>query len=144
MTTIAATLTEMAADTACVTGGPVATVTKLHRIGGSIFGEAGAAFESLLIIEWLKGKRDRRLLHKMPEAFDRDGVYLIELSKEGLALWNGWGIRMPIADAMYSIGSGSMAAMAALKAGADPESAIRIAAELDENTREPVEVMRLI
>lgn len=144
MTTIAASLTEMAADSALVTGGAVATVSKIHRIGKSIFGEAGSGFECLLLIEWLKGKRDRRALLKMPDAFERDDVYILELSPDGLALWNGWGIRMPIKDECYAIGSGSMAAMAALKAGANPEEAVKIAAELDENTREPIEVMGLV
>lgn len=143
MTTIAANLKQMAADTALVTGGPIATVSKIHRIRESIFGEAGAGFECLLLIEWLKGKRDRRALQKMPDEFQRDDVYILELSPTGLALWNGWGIRMPIADECYSIGSGSMAAMAALRAGADPEEAVKIAAELDENTREPIEVLSL-
>lgn len=142
MTTIAASLTEMAADSACVTGGPVAEVTKLHRIGNSIFGIAGEVFACLVMIDWLKGKRDRRTL-KWPEEFDRDGIFLLELSKEGLSFWNGYGVQMPIHNECYAIGSGSMSAMAALKAGADPESAVKIAAELDENTREPVEVMRL-
>lgn len=143
MTTIAASLTEMAGDSALVTSGPVAKVSKIHRIGDSIFGEAGDGFASLLMIEWLKGRRDRRLLQKMPEAFVRDDVLLLELSPKGLALWNGWGIKMPISDAFYAIGSGSMAAMAALMAGANPEEAVKIAAELDENTREPVEVLAL-
>jgi ATP-dependent protease HslVU (ClpYQ) peptidase subunit len=143
MTTVCANLKEMAADSACCGDGAVALVTKLHRIGDSIFGEAGGAFEALLIIEWLKGKRDRRLLNKMPEAFDRDSILILELAPDGLALWNGWGVRMKIKNEFYAIGSGGMSAVMALKQGKTPAEAVTMVPEFDEYTRGPVDVLKL-
>jgi hypothetical protein len=143
MTTVAANLQEMAADSACCGEGAIALVTKLHRIGDSIFGEAGGAFEALRMIEWLKGKRDRRALDKLPSDFDRDSILLLELAPDGLALWNGWGVRMKLKNQFYAIGSGGMSAVMAMKQGKSPADAVTLVPEFDEYTRGPVDVMKL-
>lgn len=116
-------------------------VDKIRRIGGSLFGMCGGAFEGLVLLRWLAGPR--KAPPKWPSDFSQDEVFLLELSAEGLAVWNGWGIRMAIHDPFYSIGSGCLAAMAAMHAGATPEKAVHIAAEFDEGTAAPVHVFKL-
>ena len=107
-------------------------VRKIHRIGDALYGFAGDGMLSLLMVEWLDTNRNRPGLYKLiPEAY-RDEVEILELSPSGLALWNGWGVRMPILDACYAIGSGAMAALTALRSTATPEQAILRAMELDE------------
>ena len=120
----------MAADQRCTddTGGPICHVTKLHRVGDSVFGLAGDAFMGLVPLEWLGTKRNRLQLYKMFGDDDiawRYETLLLELSETGLALWNGWGLRMPILDKTYGIGTGADAALTAMDKGASPEEAIR-------------------
>lgn len=143
MTTIAANLQEMSADSRLSSDQPLATVKKLHRIGGSIFGEAGGGFESLILLDWLAGTRNLRMLHKLPADFDRDCILVLELSERGLGLWNGWGIRQPLENDCFAIGSGAMSAMPILKQGGTTEAAIIAAAQSDECTGLPSFTMKL-
>ena len=129
MTTIVANLECMAADQRCTDdAGPLCHVKKIHRVGDSLFGLAGDAFIGLVIIEWLGTKRNRLQLYKMfgDEAIEwRYETSLLELSPAGLAVWNGWGLRMPILDPTYGIGTGADAALTAMDKGCSPEDAIR-------------------
>lgn len=142
MTTIAANRECMAGDQRMTDAGPFGHTLKIQRIGLSLFGMCGEAHRCHVLLEWLKTpQRNRPQLYK---AFaDEDGRYAIELmeiSPGGIFLWNGWGVPLPILDKHWAIGSGAMAAMAAMKAGHDPEEAVRIAAQLDEATGPPIQV----
>jgi hypothetical protein len=107
---------------------------KLYRIGDSIFGMAGDVMLALAFIEWLKGKQLKATLYKtIPESM-RSDFDVLELSPEGLALWNGWGIRLPLMDATYAIGSGAMSALQAMRLQCSPERAILQTFPLDECT----------
>ena len=131
MTTIVANLECMAADQRCTddSGGPICHVQKLYRIRDSIFGLAGDGFMGLVLMEWLRTPtRNRLQLYKMfgDEAIEwRYETLLLELSETGLALWNGWGLRMPLLDHTYGIGTGADAALTAMDKGATPEEAIK-------------------
>jgi hypothetical protein len=107
-------------------------VKKLHRIGDSVFGFSGDVMLALLMVEWLKGKRVRAQLHRVIPDLHRDSVDLLELSPEGLHVWNGWGVRTPLLDTCYAIGSGAMPALTAMKMGNAPEQAIHQSPPLDE------------
>lgn len=137
MTTIVASvpLGCIAADQRCTGDGPMCHVQKLHRIGDSVFGVAGDAFMALALIDWLKTpKRDRMKLYKMlgEEVAWRYEILLLELSSEGLALWNAWGLRMPILDQTYGVGTGAPYALEALDNNQPIDEAIRKAAKRDE------------
>jgi hypothetical protein len=107
-------------------------VQKLHRIGQSVFGWSGDAVIALAFVEWLSSARNKPTLYKLiPEAY-RDDISVLELSPQGLAYWNGWGVRMPLLDATYAIGSGAMAALQALRLNASPQEAVLHAMQLDE------------
>lgn len=150
MTTIVATREWMAADQrATDDGGPLCHVKKLHYIGESIFGLAGDCHAGLAVIEWLQApKRNKALLYKMfgEDVAWRYEVVLMELSHEGLALWNAWGTRLPLLDDSYAIGTGAHPALAALDRGASPEECIHQAAKRDQFSgvfKEP-EVLHLL
>jgi hypothetical protein len=150
MTTIIATREWMAADQRATDDGPFCHVKKLHYIGDSIFGLAGDCHAGMVVIDWLKTpKRDRTALYKMFGDTDiawRYEMVILELSSDGLALWNGWGVRLPLLDDAYAIGTGAPAALAALDRAATPEECIHQAAKRDQYSgvfREP-EVLHLL
>lgn len=135
MTTIVANLECMAADQRVTGDGPICHVKKMHRIGNSIFGLAGDVMAGMAVIEWLKTpKRNRAMLYKIfgEDVQWRYEFVLMELSPEGLALWNAWGVRMPLLDAVYGIGTGASVAVDAIENGVAPDEAIRRAIKRDE------------
>lgn len=133
MTTIIANLECMAADQRCTGGGPIMHVAKISRIGECIYGLAGDVMMGLAVLEWMKApKRDRGRLYKLLDEYERSEVEILELSPGGLALWNGWGIRLPLHDRFYAIGTGAMSAMQAIKRGLTPEQAVLETLSLDE------------
>lgn len=132
MTTVAANLEEMAADHRCTSEGPICHVQKIYRVGDRLYGLCGDVMMALYVIEWLQGKRDKEALHKAIGLEHRGNVGLLELSAEGLAMLDGWGMRMPLLDKFYAVGSGAAPAMIAMKHGASLQDAIREAATVDE------------
>jgi hypothetical protein len=122
----------MAADNRVTSGGAICHVKKIHRIKGSLFGFAGDCILAMHLIKWLSGARDVEALYKLIPPDHRDSVEALELSKDGLGLWNGWGVRLPLMDNHYAIGSGSMAALTHVKLGEALDKAIKHAANLDE------------
>lgn len=142
MTTIVASLSEMAADSRVTSDSPIMRTRKLRVIGESIFGFAGGLFEAAEFIAWLEGPRDNSKLPKW-ENECRDGFFVLELSPTGLAVWNGWGRRVPLTNQFYAIGSGSMTAMGVMHVHPDPKFAVEVASLYDENTDSNVEVISL-
>ena len=45
---------------------------------------------------WLATARDPLELYKLIPDAHRDSVDVLELSKDGLAFWSGWGARIPL------------------------------------------------
>jgi hypothetical protein len=144
MTTIACNLECMAADQRVVNSGPMYPADKIFRLGDSLFGTAGDGFMSLVMIEWLQGKRNKPALRKLFDHHDKDSILVIELNTTGIYLWNGWGVPERVKLTHYSIGSGSMSAQNAMNRGDTPEQAVRSAMTLDENTGGDVQVEYLL
>lgn len=145
MTTIAVNRECIAADTRVINGGPFYHAPKLFRVGQSILGTAGDGFGCLAFVEWFKSpRRNPATLHKMFVEYDRNDVLIAELNPGGIYLWNGWGYPERINDPMYAIGSGSMAALEAMRNGATPEDSIKRAQAHDEATGAPVQVEWLL
>ena len=143
MTCVVANRECMAGDTRVTSGGPICHARKLHRVGDSIFGIAGDIMIALTVIAWLNTKRDKAQLYKLIPESHRDSVEILELSRDGLACWNGWGVRMPILDNAYGVGTGAMSALQALKRGLTPEQAVSETFDLDECSGGLVEVEHL-
>jgi hypothetical protein len=146
MTTIVANLECMAADSrVSVEGGPMYHADKIFRIGDSLFGTAGDAMMGLLMIDWLRGMRKNRLaLYKLWTDYERSCFTLLELNSTGLYLWDGWAIPEKLKDSRYAVGSGAMAAIAALDSGRSPEDAVKAAMQQDVYTGNPVQVEYLL
>jgi ATP-dependent protease HslVU (ClpYQ) peptidase subunit len=127
MTTIVAT-TEMMASDRRVTGGPMFRITKIQRIRGSLYGGAGNVEQILKMFEWFRNP-DMKPDWKFGTEFE-----ILQLSPEGLFLWGGEMIAMPLDLPHYAIGSGGAFALGAMEAGAPPAEAIRIAHKFDPYT----------
>jgi len=65
------------------------------------------------------------------------------LGESGLFLYSNSCVPMPIRDSYIGIGSGGMAAKAAMLAGADLIMAVEIACKCDKNSGLPVQVITL-
>jgi len=145
MTTIAVNRECMAADTRVITGGSYYHAPKIHRVDDTLWGTAGDAFACLAVIDWLKTpKRSPFILHRAFADHDRDSVLLVGLGPEGITLLTGWGTFERVLDDQIAIGSGSMAALEAMRHGSDPETAVKRAMTHDEATGGQVQVEYLL
>ena len=145
MTTIAANLECMAADTrVTVDGGVPYPATKIFRVGQSLFGTAGHGDMCLVMIDWLKSNRNRSVLYKLWGDYERDEISLMELNPKGLFLWTGWGVPEQIRAKHFAIGSGQQAALKGLDGGESPEEAVKSAINYDIYTANPVQVEYLL
>jgi len=132
MTTVVANLECMAADHRVTGESILCHTTKIYRIGDNLYGLCGDVMMALYVIEWLQGKRDKESLHKAIGIEQRSHITVMELSQQGLALIDGWGMRMPLLDKYFAIGSGAAAAYTDLRRGSSPQDAIRAACFVDE------------
>lgn len=142
MTTIAVRDGIMAADTRGTVNGLIFEARKLHRVFDSIVGIAGNAGDGGQFVDWLRGGGDM----KAPPAFvsynDQDGPDFdaLVLDAGGVTLWTQYFQPLKLLGPYFAIGSGAMAAMAAMEMGADAETAVAIAMKVDLHTGGDVEV----
>jgi hypothetical protein len=134
MTTIVATKQAIYADTQCSYSVPF-NVNKIARIGDSIYAGAGDLDDLYRFFSWRRDGGD------VP-SFE-DGIDILELCTEGIFLWGKKFVRVPIAEDVYSVGSGAQFAMGALAMGATPKQALAVAAKLDTQTGTTVNVVKL-
>lgn len=133
ITTIVANLEGMAADQRMTDSGPMAHVTKIRRVGNTLYGLCGAVSPGMVFLEWLETKRDKLRLYRLIPEDTRYEFTVLELSESGLALWDGWGIRIPLLDRVFAVGTGASAALAAVEYhGKSIDEAIRCAMLRDE------------
>lgn len=145
MTTIAANLECIAADQRITSGNAPARMRKIRRIRDSIYAGAGAISLIVIFLDWLENpKRDLMRLHRLIPEDCRHEFEVLELSPSGLALWDGWGVRIPLLDKVYAIGSGGLSASQAMKRGCSPEEAVSETFSLDESSGGSVETEYLL
>lgn len=146
MTTIACNLREIAGDSLVSLDG-VGTdeflSKKLYRIGKSIFGETGENCNDVgIALEWLKAGRkpkDRPRIVGGPSEF-----LLLELSPDGIFVWNTSLTRDPIKESCMAVGSGRKVALYCMRyLGMTPAKAVEEAAKVDRYTKPPIYVERL-
>ena len=135
MTTIAADLESMAADTRR-TGDVIASVTKLKRFGTSIFGVCGDMTLIVPFWAWAEGGFKAKSKPTLPEG----SFEALELAIDGLWEWDRCLFRHQLNDEFHAIGTGGMAAKTAIFLGKTPEEAIEVASEFDECTGPPIQV----
>lgn len=142
MTTIACNLKCMAGDSLVshddIGIGSYLSI-KVRRIRNSIFGEAGEDCSGIgLALDWLKNDWDT---HQPPVPEDDWDWNILELSPEGIFVWDTWMHREPVMEPTMAIGSGRKVALYCMRfLGMTPEQAVHEAAKVDHHTRAPVRV----
>lgn len=142
MTTVAWDGRTLAADKRVSFGSRIATVTKVHRVNGHLVAGAGSSAQINEMIEWFRhGAR--------PETFPAkqrtdDGISLLVITPEGKALqYSNTPYPIEHGDSRVAIGSGCEFAMAAMHCGKTAREAVEVAAILDSNTGNGVDVLHL-
>lgn len=145
MTTIAANLECIAADQRMTSGNAPARIHKIRRIKDSLYAGAGNVSLAVVFLDWLAApKQDPMRLYRMIPEDCRHEFEVLELSPDGLALWDGWGVRVPLLDKFYAIGSGGLSAMQAMKRGLSPEESVSETFSIDECSGGTVETEYLL
>lgn len=134
VTTIAVSLVhgEIASDSRISWENTMSKVCKLIRIGEFIYGCAG---------EWDKCLEAHAQI-KAGTVIDVEEVEIIRASPGLIELSDGKDF-YPLREQFWAIGSGSLAALAAMNLGARPTQAIEIAAQFDPLTGLPIDCLTL-
>ena len=145
MTTVAWRGGYMAADSLLVRGGGIkGTATKIHRVGDYVIGTAGTLMDCVAFVRWWQD-RDRPLDFR---AFRNDGsdapdLHALVAGPDGVEVWTEHLQPVPVETEFYAIGSGAMAAMAAMYMGASAAEAVRIASLVDQYTGGEIQVLEV-
>lgn len=129
----------MCSDSYWSDGAEVGRMRKVHRVRGELVGLAGGVADIAL---WLEAWQLAPMAVHRGE-LKNNGATVLLLNDHGLLTWeatNGW---TPIEQHQFAIGSGGVAARAALAAGATCSRAVAIAKTIDAGTRGPVRLYRL-
>lgn len=146
MSTIAYRDGVMAADTLGVNGANLTRETrKLHRLDDAIVGFTGNYVDGLTFVDWWRVGHDMDSLPKFIVYRDGDAPDFVALvlNADGLNLWTEHFQSSPVPDEFFTIGSGAMAARAAMVMGASAERAVEVAMLVDLHTGGKVEAERL-
>lgn len=113
---------------------------------GSIFSDAGDATWGERFREWYEDgckpeKRDG--LIKLMHDIGCEGTALQVMPDKTIVIWENGLVPLPMATAIYGVGSGSSYALGAISAGASLQDAIRIASIWDEYTSPECDVITL-
>lgn len=144
MTTIAATLTRMAADSRVVTGRGGFSSNKLLRTARGIVGAAGEAAHCAAVLLWFDGRRARP-----PRIGSTAEFQALLLNHAGLFYFEHDMHPNPVHEGHFAIGSGAEVALGAmdrdisLMLPPDPIEAVRIACKRDEHSSEPIAFLTL-
>jgi ATP-dependent protease HslVU (ClpYQ) peptidase subunit len=139
VTTICCNREEMAADSmVCAGDSIVDTGRKIRRIGDALVGCAGRVSDMIEFCEWLESGKGRDESLELADDFAA-----LMLRREGIYVFDGACIPMPIENEVAAIGGGRGAALGAMCAGATPEQAVCIACALHTSSGPPIVVERL-
>lgn len=112
---------------------------KLYRAGKAVFGEAGDVTSLHKFRRWALDD-----FPKKSRPTGLDDFYVLEVSADGMWLWDKNLVREAIRDDFFAIGSGAQAALYAIRVlNKTPEEAIVEASKVDIHTAPPVQVMAL-
>lgn len=136
MTTIVANREEMACESlvSCASGEAYTTDQKVRRVGDDIVGCAGNITDIMKFMEWYASRGDR------PELENIDALVL---NSSGLWIYNSSTYANRVCDPFICIGSGAMAAKAAMLCGKSPREAVAIAIQCDKGSGGKVRNYRL-
>lgn len=137
MTTVACDGKTMAADSKTDMDGISDTVKKLHKArNGDILGFAGDVGAGLKFFHWYDSNR--------VDSVDLGDTCVLVLHPSGkMTLWDSSMHPMTVTRPVFAIGSGGLAALAAMLAGADAKKAVQISCKLDPASGPPVRTLTL-
>lgn len=139
MTTIAANREVMAADSKCTVDSVSFHTPKIFRKKGALIATAGDCGPGNRFLEWYGSRRKKK-----PDIGADEDFEALVLTAKGLIYYGKDFEPVPIASGVFAIGSGSVAALTAMKVyGATPEQAVEAACVIDEYTEGPVQVFNL-
>ena len=126
----------MVCDSKMTLGGEWITTTKVIRVGDELVGFSGLASEGERWINWYStGQNGPR-----PKV---DGSNALLLGPKGLRVLDSSGGMIPVERGFMGTGTGGTCATAAFMAGADAETAVHIACQIDANSGGDVIVHKL-
>jgi hypothetical protein len=137
MTTVAAKFStlEIAADTMVSGEDSYYSVSKLRRGKNSIYGACG---------DWDKVLKAYQLIESNSTEWESDlDVSILELRPDGLWVYESTIIPVRLKNDYWAVGTGANFAIAAMRLGNSPATAVAIAAEFDPFTRHPIEAFQL-
>lgn len=141
MTTIACNRSEMAADSLTSCAGLVYDTAKIVRVGGSLIGVGGAGAVMGKFNRWIAmrpGPKRDALAESIMASGEDEMVLALILNRDGIFVMDKSLALEEVIGDCHAIGTGAMAAMAAIKCGASVENAVKIACDLDADSRPPV------
>jgi len=137
----------MAADTLAVNGSVASHTKKLFRCGPMIVGFSGNLMDGLAFVRWCEAGMD---MSSLPEfrmyrgSDDAPDFRALVLSAEGLTEWSEHFQPIPWGEGPMAIGSGQMAALAAMCMGATAQKAVSVACNVDHNSGGDIQVEALL
>lgn len=143
MTTIAANTELIACDSRCSDGASVFRVSsKIVRIPrDGVAGFAGQVYVAHQLIEWMRRGMPKKTAPVFDDSANADVLWL---RKDGtLWLMDQTLLLIQLDEPFHAIGSGAMAARAAMRCGASPVDAVAVACEIDPGSSLPVKSMPL-
>ena len=137
MTTIAAKFStlEIAADSMISGEDSFYLASKLRRGKNSIYGACG---------DWDKVLKAFFLLESGATEWESDlDVTILELRSDGIWVYENTIIPVHLKNDYWAVGTGANFAIAAMRLGNSPATAVSIAAEFDPFTNQPIESLQL-
>jgi hypothetical protein len=112
-------------------------ITKVFRMKGELVATAGDWDEGERFLEWFGGNRKGRC-PKLSDDFQA-----VSVNKEGIFWWSYKGYSQKLEQDHFALGSGAVAAMCLMAAGATPKEAIEKVSRHDNNTSFETDVIDL-
>ena len=146
MTTIAANLEMMVADSKCTleNAGISYPATKIVRAKDCIVGACGDNGDCSRFLEWAQGgwKQKPKFTHNVDD--EDDAIIGLVLKRDGIYIFcPSYPAPEKIDAEFFAIGSGGTAARAAMLLGADPVKAVEISCQVDEYSGLPLQILKL-
>lgn len=133
----------LAADRQSTNNGLKRSVTKIKKIGDSLYGVSGSFDRAMVIFNWVEAGKQ---LDKWPEfqQKEEDYCYLVEIAPGGIIYkYEREPIPIPIEETQYSQGSGRDYAMGAMYMGANAVEAVKAACEFDTSCGMGIDILAL-
>jgi len=140
VTTIAANLEQMSADSKVVVGDSHYPAAKIFRFPGMIVGVSGEGRAMGDFLRWVK----EGLPETIPNIEEHQGSFrALVLTPDGLFEYDESFWPEKVNRNFAAIGTGAHAALAAMMLGQSTENAVAIACQIDNNTGGPVDTLKL-